>query len=187
MKGKGTITSFTPIFNQRGFTLLELLLAMTIAGIIFGVATETMMRQADTYSFVANRKSTMADLRHAMKQITYEFMRLGSDDILDISETDIDFIDSEGNTTSFELNTAATGDGSLSLYSGSEEIVQNIQSFELEYQDGSGNVLDADAEQIADVRRIKVTIKTEAVANEGSITLSTLVTPREFIGYNGFQ
>lgn len=184
MGDKGTIAF---LLNHRGFTLLELLLAMTVAGIIFGVATETMMRQADTYSFVSNRKTTMASLRHTMKQITYEFMRLSTDDILDISPTKIEFINFDGDDTSFHIDTASAGDGSLSLYSGSDEILLNTQSFDLEYQDGSGNELDEDPEQIDEIRRIKVTISTEAQANEGSITLSTLITPREFIGYNNFQ
>jgi len=177
---------FRFLSNDRGFSLLELLLSITIAGLIFGVAAETMIRQADTYAFVSNRKATIADIRHTVNQITYEFLRLETSDIIDISDSNIDFIDHNGDSTDFHLDTGAAA-GTLSLYRGSNEVLKNVSSFELEYQDETGAILDAIEEEISNVRRVKVTITTEAVGEEGNISLSTMITPRSFIGYNNFQ
>ena len=82
---------FKVLKNNLGFTLVELVLSIVIAGAIFGVAAETMMSQADTYSFIANRKTTIADVRYAMDRISHEILRLETSDIQSISSSSVNF------------------------------------------------------------------------------------------------
>lgn len=168
---------------------MELLLSMAIAGIMFGIAAETLMQQAATFSFIANRKTTIADVRNTMNEMTHEMQHIDTADIVSISSTQIQFIDENGNHTSYNLDT--DGDG-LAIYRGNTDVLlPNVNDFTIEYQDASGtalSLLPADLSQsIQDTRRIKLTITTEPSGNEGSITISTLVIPRGFLGYANYQ
>lgn len=175
---------FSLLNSIRGFTLVELMLSIVIAGAIFGIAAETMIRQADTYSFIANRKSTIADARHALNQMVDELLHVETSDITTITASSITFVDKSGGSTSYSLST----DGSnLAIFRGSNVILPNVSAFDIEYQDENGTALTASTGQIPNVRRIKLTITAAATANEGDISISTLVTPRSFIGYTNYQ
>lgn len=170
--------------NNKGFTLIELLLSIVITGAIFGIAAETMIRQAESYSFITNRKTSIADVRFAMNRISHDILRLESSDIQDIGATSISFTAEDGSASGFTLG----ADGSdLAIYRGGDILVPNVSTFNIEYQTGTGDVIDPEEEQIVNVRRIKITIITEPVGGEAPISLSTTVIPRSFIGYANFQ
>ena len=170
--------------NQKGFTLTELILSMLIVSSIIGVAAETMISQAETYSFISNRKNTLADVRVALNQISYDIKRVDTDDISDITSSAIEFTDDEGNDTSYKLDT----DGeTLAIYKGEDVLLPNIEDFTITYYDEEGNELDADDEQIENVKRIQFTIETSEQAGEGNVTLSTMIIPRSFLGYSNYQ
>lgn len=185
MKSQGvTVNILKTLKSQSGFTLLELVLSIVIAGAIFGIAAETMKSQADTYSFIANRKTSIADIRFAMSRMNDELLHLDSDDFVDISATKLDFVNQSGQQTNFR--TVQNGD-TLTLYYGNDILLPRVTDFSIEYQDGSGTPIVADADQIENVRRIKLSVTTDPVSNEGGITLSTTVIPRSFIGYTNYQ
>lgn len=164
--------------------MLEVVLTLAIGAAIFGIAADIMMRQADTYSFVANRKKSVADVRYAIDRMAHEFRHLETTDILNISSSKIDFVDEYGQIASFELGTNGSD---LAIYRGNDVLIPSVQSFLLEYQDGWGNPLAADPTQIPNVRRIKLTLTTAPYGDEGSVTLRTTVVPRSFIGYTNYQ
>lgn len=175
---------FKSLKGQRGFTLLELVLSIVVGGVIFGIASETLVRQADTYSFIANRKNSIADVRYGMNKISHELLRLETADIQGISPTGISFIDENGQNASFSLG----ADGSsLAVYRGNDALVEDVASIDFEYHNGDGDVIDAVDNNIDEVRRIKVTITTEPKGDEGAISISTTVVPRSFIGYANYQ
>lgn len=175
---------FRYIRDQRGFTLLELVLSIVVGGVIFGIASETLVRQADTYSFIANRKNSIADVRFGMNKISHELLRLETSDIQAISPTGISFLDENGQGASFSLGQDGS---SLSVYRGNDALVEDVASIDFEYHNGDGEVIDAVDANIDDVRRIKVTITTEPKGDEGAISISTTVVPRSFIGYANYQ
>jgi|APSaa5957512576_1039674.scaffolds.fasta_scaffold154687_1 prepilin-type N-terminal cleavage/methylation domain-containing protein len=175
---------FKRLKNKKGFTLIELLLSLVVSGIILGIASETMISQADTFSFISNRKNTIADIRQALTHISYDIKRVDAEDITDISSSNISFTNEEGAATSYKLD--ADGEN-LAIYKGSDILIPNVEDFTVNYYDENGDELDADADQIEFVKRIKFTIETKANAEEGNITLSTLIVPRSFLGYNNFQ
>lgn len=163
---------------------MELMLSIVIAGAIFGIAAETMMRQADTYSFIANRKTSIADVRYAVKRINHELLRIESEDITSISSSGISFVDENGQNTDFSLGS----DGAdLAIFRGNDVLVPKVSAFDIEYQTGTGTALQPTEDQIENIRRIKVTITTEPIGNEGAISVSTTVIPRSFIGYANYQ
>lgn len=174
----------TTVQNNKGFTLVELLLSIVIAGAIFGLAAETLIRQAETYSFITGRKTTINDLRHAMNTMSYELMRIEEGDITEIADNSIAFTDSNGEAASYNLNVY---EDSMALYAGDNVLVPNVENFTIEYQDGDGTVLEATPDAVDNVKRIKITIITEPVGNEESMTVSTTIIPRDFLGYTNYQ
>lgn len=175
--------------NNNGFTLLEIIVALAISAIMFGLAAETLINQAEISSFISGRKTSIADLRHALGLMTDELQHINTADIIDISSTKIEFYDEEGNATCYELG----ADGSdLAIYRGNDDVLlPHVNDFDIEYQDGDGNTLsltpDQIATSIAETRRIKLSITTEPKGNKGTITLNSLVIPREFLGYSNYQ
>lgn len=177
------------VFNKRasgigGFTLIELILSMLVMTAIFGITAQTMMSSSDSMSFISNRKTVIADVRYGVNKMTQELRLVDSAKITNISSTQIDFSDSTSNTTNYRL---ATDGSRLAIYRGSEVLIPNVATFTLEYQDGDGNVLSADSSQIANIRRIKLEVTTEPIGDEQSMTVSTLVVPRSFVGYTNYQ
>ncbi|MBF0104167.1 MAG: hypothetical protein HQM16_02460 [Deltaproteobacteria bacterium] len=170
--------------SSGGFTLFEIVLSIVIAGIIFGVASETMIQQAKTYSFIANRKTTIADVRYAVNRMVHEIRYFETTDISSITASSMSFIDEDGQPATFSLS--ASG-GSLAVFRNSDVIIPKVEDFDIEYQDGTGAVLEPVDGSITDVRRFKITVTTEPMDEEGSITLSTTVIPRSFLGYVNYQ
>lgn len=170
--------------NQMGFTLMELILSIVIGSSIFGIAAETLMSQTGTYSFIANRKQVIADMRFGMNKMSQELTQLQDGELLNIAPSSIGFTNTQGNETSFSLQQAGE---SQAIYYGNDVLIPNVSSFQVEYQDGDGNVLIAGEDTLEDVRRIKITVTSEATENDNGITLSTTVVPRSFIGYSNYQ
>lgn len=170
--------------NNFGFTLMELVLSITIAGAIFGIASETMIRQADTYSFIASRKTSIADVRYALNRMAHEIMRLEAIDIRNISESEIEFVDDQGLLTTYNLGAHGSN---LAIYRGNTVLVPKVESFEIEYQNGAGEALVPGADQISQVKRIKLSINTDGGSEEKNISVTTTIVPRSLIGYTNYQ
>jgi prepilin-type N-terminal cleavage/methylation domain-containing protein len=171
--------------KQKGFTLVETLLALVVTGAIFTIVAQSMIQQTETYSFITNRKSTIGDVRRALRDMNYELLRIQDGDIQDIAEDSIDFVDAEGNNSSYEIGLF---NNKLSITKGGNDVLlPGISSFEIEYEDGMGNSLDPAVSSVEDVVRIKFIITTQPKNDEPPITLSTTVIPRDFIGYSNYQ
>lgn len=170
--------TFIKINGPSGFSLLEMILTLVLVGIIVFVSTNIMINQADMYSFTANRKATISDLRSAVTNISNELSRITTSDINNIYNKAISFTDASGTNTSYRL------DASGALYRGSKPMVDNIQDVKIRYMDGNGNPLSPTPANISFVKRIQFTIATKPRNKEESITISTYITPRAFLGYD---
>lgn len=159
--------------------MIELILSLVICSIIVGVTSQIMKTHIDAYSFITNRHTALSDASYALNRISYELMRIKTADILAVSNTSISFVDSNGANATFA--TGANG-GKTALFRGAELLVTPIQSFAVAAYD-QNNVLTA---VIANIRKFKITITTAPVAAEGSLTLSTMITPRAFV-YANYQ
>lgn len=168
-----------------GFSLIEVVLALVISAMVVGVTTEGMLNSVDSYSFIANRKSALGDVRYAMNRISEDMLRVNSGDITTTNATEIRFTDETAAATSYRLATNGSG---LGVFRGADLMVDKVSAFTVAYYDGNGNVLDPTLGGTpSNTRRVKFTITTAPVSGEGSVTLTSTVTPREFLGYNNYQ
>lgn len=189
---------FMRLKNNRGFSMLEMVLALVMGALIVGATSQSLLDNVDSYTFIANRKSALGDARFAMNRMTQDFLKLNSND----SELNI----APGGTAAIGLTfkasydedcdqcgyyMAANGSGGNALWRGNgtdadqpdQILVDNISAFTLTYRD-ENNVITADPTL---VRRITIVLSTAEVSNEGSVTLQTTVAPRSYIGYANYQ
>lgn len=164
--------------------MVEVILAMLMSSLICIYAAESMMQNIDAYSFHSRQHDTLSDIRHAANRLVFELMDLGPGDITNISTTQINFTDSDGNAANFSL---AVADGQLTLFRNNLPLIDRIDSMTFKYYDNNGNELIADPINIGSVSRIGISITTQPIDNEGEFTLETTVVPRSFLGYGGFM
>lgn len=170
--------------NHRGFTLVEVVLALVLGTIFMTTSSSMILNNIDSYQFQTSRKAALSDVRYALNRISRELRYLETTDITNIFSVKIDFLDETGTATNFRL---VTSSGNLSLYRGTLVLIDRISSFSIKYYDDQGIELVADPASIPSVRRIKVSIASEPVAQEGVITLTTTITPRDFLDYNNYR
>lgn len=171
------------IRDNRGFTLVEIIMYIVIAGLGMGVTYGAFSSQVDSYSNIAQRKMAMSDTRYAINRITYELMRVENSNISSITSHRVSFTDSSDSSTSFQLS--GSGD-SQSLDRGTEKLLDHVKTFDVVYYDEDGNVLDAIDDNISQIRKFEITVTTLAQGDEGELSLSATITPREFI-YDNYQ
>lgn len=170
--------------NEKGFSLTEVVLTLVIASLIAAASSQTLFNNMDSYASIANRRSTVSDARHSMNQISSELRGLTTSEIQGVTATQINFADSNGSNTSFRLD---TNGNTLAVYRGNDILLDRVNSFVLNYYNDQGQEINPDPQNIANIRRIKVSISAAPVSEEGQIALSTIITPRQFIGFANYQ
>lgn len=139
-----------------------------------GMTSTTMTSQLEAYSFITSRQDALSDARYALNRISNELMLLGSGDVEAISDTSIQFVDSSGVSSTFS---SANNAGQTAIFRSAEVLLTPVQDFSLAYYD-ENNAVTADPAQ---VRQIQVSLATAPRGEEGSISLTTRITPRAFI------
>ena len=170
--------------NNHGFSLIETVLGLCMGVAVLGITSSTMLNNFDAGTYITERKAEIGDARYAMSRITDELLHVETADISNIQATQISFVSQSGESTNFRL--AANGSG-MGLYRGNNLLVDKVASFGLTYYDADGNAVAADAAQIPNVRRIKVSLTTGDSGGESNLALSTTITPRIFVGYSSYQ
>jgi len=169
-----------PIINNRGFTLIEVILVIVILGILAAVIVPPLMEGTRGWVDVGTRKDLVQQGRMAMERMVREIRNTGrkADDtscISAASSTAYTFGDVNGdlvncNGISFSLS------GSQ-LLRGTAVLAENVSSFQLTYYNnanGSTGTLSA-------IRRVSVAL-TLANGTE-SVTLDSEVYLRNMKGY----
>lgn len=161
--------------SQAGFTMVELVLYVVLVSIMFGVAARTFMAQADSYGFISQRNGAMSDAHYAIDRISYDILRVNLDEVESFDATSISFTDNTGVSTDYHFTGTA-------LMRGQENFLDGVKSFTVVGYDANN----AETENLNAVCRFKVTIETQPKQDEGSISLTTTITPRTMM-YAGFQ
>lgn len=183
--------------KENGFTLVELLIAITIGLIVLGVLVSTFIIQRKTYDVQEQLTEMVQNARAAMDIITREALMAGfnpsgaafngipySAGQLQISAD----LNGNGVTTDTNENIVYTFDGAnleidRDTGGGAQALAKNIQAFSFSYLDGGGNptIITANVRQI----QIAITARTakldsEYDANGGyrTYTLTSLITPK---------
>lgn len=156
--------------TERGFTQIEVLVAMGIAGIVIAAIAMTYITQQKLYAAQANVTEMFQQTRAAMDMLSREIRMAGYGP----TRASFDGVTYNTNTAQIQIKADLDGDGSTTganeniIYSydaanhrldrnagsGNQPVAENIQAFAIEYkkQDGSA------ATTSAEIRQIKITI-----------------------------
>ena len=185
--------------RDRGFTLVELLMAMAILGIIFAALASTFVIQSRSYDLQEQVTEMTQTARAAMDMMTREIRMAGCNPAgavfngitYNASQLQIrmDLTDASGNPGS---DGATTGPNENIIYTydaanlridrntgaSAQPFAENIQSFTFSYLDSDGNATTA----TADIRQVSIAItartaKPDSNGTFRTYTLSSLVTP----------
>ncbi len=191
--------------KENGFTLVELLIAITIGLLVLGVLVSTFIIQRKTYDVQEQLAEMVQSARATMDIITREALMAGFDPsdacftggdptdprgiIYDTTQLQI-LADLNGNgvTTDSNENIVYTFDGAIleidrDTGGGAQPLAKNIQAFSFSYLDGDGNATTT----TADIRQIQIAITARTAkldpkygANGGyrTYTLTSLITPK---------
>jgi len=199
---------YSPKNKENGFTLVELLIAMTIGLIILTALSSTFLMQRKIYDIQEQVVEMVQTARAAMDMMTRE-IRMGGydptdagfdgitydadqlqiqaniDDDDDIINTDGSYDDNENITyTYYDENSAYPYQIKRKTGNGNfVSFAENIEAFTFNYLDSSGNATTT----TSDIRQIRITITVRSAkpdpdysANGGyrTYTLTSFITPR---------
>ncbi len=166
------------INSRKGFTSMELILTILIMSIVMIASAETIATHTDAFSFITNRKSTVADLRFALNKMTTEMEKINAGDITDIQTSRITFTDSATGPVTYKQHVSDT------VVRNNDVLLKHVSNMWFDYYDSLGNPLTPNSSNLPNVRRIKVSVKSKPRGKEGNITISAYVVPLAFLGYN---
>jgi prepilin-type N-terminal cleavage/methylation domain-containing protein len=90
--------------NERGVTLIELILAIVLIGIIGSVAANAFLSSTQSALTANNVREAMQVDRTAMERMVREIRNVADNtSVLTANATQFEFVDVDGNTVSFEL------------------------------------------------------------------------------------
>ncbi|MBI2067757.1 MAG: prepilin-type N-terminal cleavage/methylation domain-containing protein [Deltaproteobacteria bacterium] len=158
--------------NSKGFTLVELVLAMTLITIVVAVSGFLMGRGVDAYRLVTSRTETVHQARTALVRMQKELERLR--EVTHAAPDRIAFRDPNMVETDFRLEGGR-------LYRGNDILAEDITRLTFTYYRDNGN----ETEAAPQVRRIHLELVTESV-EAGRLSLRTDVFPRNYL-YDNFQ
>jgi type IV pilus assembly protein PilW len=186
------------VLNQvNGFTLVELLIAMAISGIVLGAAVNTFITQRRSYALQEQITEMTQVTRAAMELMTREIRMAGynparaSFDGITYGPTQLQIradLNGDGDTADAnETIVYSYNSATLQLMrdtgGGGQPIADNIEAFTFDYLDGAGN----STTTTANIRQTRLMIMTRTAqpdphysANNGYRTyrLTSLVTPK---------
>ena len=137
--------------NRAGMTLVEILIAMAIIGVIMAALTNTLVTQRKVYALQENVSGMTQQVQTAMEIITREIRNTGT------NTTGATFTPVTYNATQLELRTDRNGNGSTNdpdehiIYAydtttrritrdagnGAQPLAENIQTFTFDYLDSA--------------------------------------------------
>lgn len=88
--------------KRKGFTIIELVMVISIAGILFGILAPIMKTTIDAYFFVNSREAVLSDARLAMNRMVREIRQIKEpSDISTMNSSEIQFTDINDNVVNF--------------------------------------------------------------------------------------
>ena len=159
--------------RTKGFTLVEVVLTMTIMAVLVVVTGVLMGRAVDAYRLVAERSDLLQQGRMALMRIEKELEVLR--DVVTVQPERVQFRDADMALQEFRR------DGT-SLFRNSDLLAENVSFLSLAYYRDNGN----ETQSPPQVRRIHIEMTVQGAGTGGSLTLRTDVFPRNFI-YENFQ
>jgi len=165
--------------NQKGYTLIELILTIIVVGIIAAVSAQILMRGIDSYNFIMNRKDAVQHARVGMDRMLEELLLVRSIDIISAGDTQVSFWDYSGASVNFRRYTV---NNVWQLYRKDDFLAGSVAFLDFDYYNSSNQ-----ATSLAwSVRRINIELTVQALGGAGSVPVRCEVFPRNFM-YSNFQ
>ncbi len=188
---------YLPKNKESGFTLVELLIAMTIGLIILAALSSTFLIQRKTYDVQEQIVEMVQTARAAMDMMTREIRMAGYNPAgstfegITYNSSQLQILadlDGNGSTADSNENITYTYDGTnfqidRNTGGGAQPFAENIQSFTFNYLDSNGNSTTTSA----DIRQIMITITARTSRADGDYSanggyrthvLTSLIIPR---------
>ena len=138
--------------HNAGFTVVEIILVMSLMGAVFAVTSTILLRSLDSYQFVTERTVLLERARFAMDRMVRELQLMEAADVLAIGGAGL-----QGNNTDFSF----IGN---SLFRGNDLLCPNVTAFGLIYLNGNGVVTATPAQ----VRRILISLTVQGGGTAGT-------------------
>lgn len=158
--------------QQGGFTLLELILVMTLVGILVSLSSNLFFYQINLWDRLTTHTESLQNSRHALQMLTRDLRQIeAADSIYQASEDSIRFKEINGSTVSYKFsNSQILRNGDL--------LINDVDDIQFKYYDNSGNLISSPVTDPSQISTISIDMTT--AAGEGALSLSTKVKPRNF-------
>ncbi len=159
----------------RGFTLVELVVAMTVLSIVVTILAGVFVTNADTFGFMVRSANEVSELRLASGRIALELRSIRDrKSVIRATESQIVFINREGNTTDIDFDARS----SLLTLNG-KNLARNVSTFRLRYLDTRGrDVGKPRLKPETDIWSIEVEMST---AGRNNLKMISRAYPRNFM------
>ena len=138
--------------NRQGFTIIEFVVIIVIAGIIAGITAVLLLQVAKIYSFATVRESILSDGELAMERMAREIRQIKDAQHIHTADSqDLDFDDIYDERVGFWL------DGNV-LRRNNDALASEITTLEFQYRDSDNNPLGAPVANPEDIKRILISL-----------------------------
>ncbi|MDO8526399.1 MAG: type II secretion system protein [Deltaproteobacteria bacterium] len=165
--------------KQSGFTLVEIILSITLMGILFTLSSLVLVQGLNAYRHISARATNLNEARYALERMVRELRREGDenniDDIKNIQSNSITFIDALGNNTSFSLS-------GQNLLRDNDLLLNNVTALVFTGYRDTG----AETSSAQQVRRVRIQLTTTPPGQVASLLLVSDVFLRNYM-YENFQ
>ena len=162
-------------FRTQGFTLMEVIVAMTILAVVVTILAGVFVTNADIFGFIVSSGDDLSELRLASSRITLELRSIRDKrSILRATETGIVFVDSDGEQVDLRYD---AGSSEVSL--NGRKLASDMSTFRLVYYDSYGKALASPrAQPETDIWSVMIEM---GRAGQNNLKILSRVYPRNFI------
>jgi len=166
--------------NKKGFTLLELVMVLTIIGIIAGLVGPFMIVTVDALGLMTTQSNLYEGAATGLERMSRDIRRLRNDEsITNATNTAFQFFDIDDNEITYSVSSSVLlrtiSPPSLPVTG----LVGEVQSVTFSYYDDDGNALLAPTFGIGtatNIRRIEIDLVMQDGSN--SLSIQNVVRPR---------
>ena len=172
---------------ERGFTIIELIIVIVIAGIISGIFGMLILQVIDVYSFVTVREDVLSEAELAMERMVREMRQIQKAaqtiEVIYLADgAEFQFVDVDDNIIGFkrngsDLNRMEFSEPGVLQYD--DLLADDITNMAFTYWDEDNDELSSTPLSSADIEKIKrIEISIEMERQDQEVRIDTQVYPR---------
>ena len=158
--------------NAQGTTLIELIMVITIVGVLVGVSSMYIKETIDLWSFLSFRTEAVAKQRMSLMRMAREMRQIKSNaTIYNATATQFRFQDMNNATIEYILN-------ATNVMRNADILVNNVNNLTFSYYDVNNTVVAVPVVNLTSIRRISINMTVQS--GNRTKTVATQVYPRNF-------